>query len=373
MSVNNFLIYDGAMGTVLYSKGLMSECNELLNLTNPDIIESIHREYIDAGSEYIKTNTFGANLLKLNKSGNGDLCREINRAAVEIARSAGAKVCGDIGPSGEIYAPYGNATCDEIYNSYLIQAQALKGSDMILIETMSSLVEAKLAYLAVRKALDDIPVIISFTYSGNYTLMGSTPELIAKAFDSTDIYAIGTNCSGGPGELLSVVKAYRELSGKRISAMPNAGLPSLVDGKECYPFSPDAFALSMKEILHSGASIIGGCCGTTPAHIKALFNIDYDGINVDKSASLNKRYIANERYFSDIAGAVTVNPADDEIIAVEEKGLAARIDVSGIKDLKGYLDNLSFLSPYPKCFFAKPEQFETIEINYQALTDIIAN
>jgi 5-methyltetrahydrofolate--homocysteine methyltransferase len=180
---NDFLIFDGAMGTLLNSKGLMCEVNETLNITNPEAILDIHKSYKEAGAQIVKSNTFGANVLKLKKSGNDNNCAALNAAGINIARKSGVKVAADIGPSGELYYPYGAVTTEKIYESFKAQAEAVKGADMVLIETMSSLVEANLAYLAVRSIDKKIPVIVSFTFSKGYTMMGCSPEVIAKAFN----------------------------------------------------------------------------------------------------------------------------------------------------------------------------------------------
>lgn len=361
-------IFDGAMGTILYGKGIISECTEVINLNNPDIISDIHKSYAESGAMYVKTNTFGGSALKLMKSGNDSFAFEINYEAYQLARSSGAKVAGDIGPSGEIYSPYGSVSTLDIYNSFLIQVLALKDSDMFLIETMSSLVEANLAYLAIRSINREVPVIISFTYDKGYTMMGCSPELIAKATNALDIYAIGTNCSGGPVELLDVVKSYKANSIHKISAMPNAGLPVLKGDNIEYPFKVSDFKAAMIEIVNAGADIIGGCCGTTPEHIKAIKDIESnseDIVNDDKTI-----YIATESKFRDTLDAITCLPNDDEILKIEDEGKIARIDVRGIIELEEYFNNLNQLSPVPKCFIGREEQELLIRILYQGITDV---
>lgn len=371
MDRNELIIFDGAMGTELYNKGLTDECNELLNLTDICVISSIHKAYADNGAEYVKTNTFGASPLKLRKTANEYRCAEINAKAVHAARLSGAKVAGDIGPSGELYYPYGNVSTMDIYNSYLVQAKALSGADIILIETLSSLVEANLAYLAIRSVNRDVPVIISFTYTMGFTMMGCTPELIAKAFNGTDIFAIGTNCSGGPLELINVVKEYKKFSNKRISAMPNAGLPVLKDDLVTYPFSAEDFAGAMTEIIRAGADIIGGCCGTTPHHIKALATIDISNLERTLFIQEKNKYITTENTFRLLDNAVDTTPDDGEILSIEDKGQIARIDVTQINDLEEYFNNLNMLSNLPKCFTARKDQELSVRILYHGITDIV--
>jgi 5-methyltetrahydrofolate--homocysteine methyltransferase len=361
-------LFDGAMGTVLNELGLMSECNELLNLEQPEVIKSIHKDYAASGSEFVKTNTFGASPLKLRRSGNDGAAFDINKAALTLAKLSGVKAAGDIGPSGELYFPYGSVSTFDIYNSYLVQAMALKDADAILIETMSSLVEANLAYLAVRNFNKNIPIIMSFTFDNGYTMMGCTPELIAKATNSLDIYAIGTNCSGGPKELLSVVRALSQYSVHKVCAMPNAGLPILDGEKVTYPFGADQFAKAMINIIEAGAEIIGGCCGTTSEHIAALNALD---IVPSRKYPEIEHYCATEREFMPIAAAVDCIADLDEILKIEESGAMARIDLRYTEISEDYFNDFNMLSSRPKCFKAKPEQELMIRLLYQGITDIV--
>lgn len=369
---DKLILFDGAMGSMLNNYNLMGECNELYNITHPNIIMRIHSDYYKAGAEYIKTNTFGASPIKLRQSSNDKNAYDINIAGYNIARKTGAKVCGNIGPCGELYTPMGEMSTLEIYNSYLVQALALKDCDCILIETVSSIVEANLAYMAIRQYNKQIPIIISFTYNNGYTMMGNTPELVSYAFNSSDITAIGTNCSGGPIELLEVTKRLNLASNKRISVMPNAGLPILEGDKTIYPFTPEQYKDAMKAIVDSGASIIGGCCGTTPEHIKLLAK--YKDIKIQPTACNNQSstYIATEREYAELDNCRIVSINEDEILDVEDKGYIARIDVSEINDnLIEYFDNLNTLSSKPKCFIARKDQEQIVRILYHGITDII--
>lgn len=364
----NTIIFDGAMGTMLYEAGIISECNELLNINDANNISNIHKAYALHGAQYVKTNTFGASPLKLMKSGNDSLAFDINQAGVKLARLSGVKVAGDIGPSGELYFPYGTMTTLDIYNSFLVQAMGLKDADLILIETMSSIVEANLAYLAVRNFNKEIPIIISFTYDNGYTMMGCTPETVAKAMSSLNIFAIGTNCSGGPVELIDVVKEYRANTSNNIAVMPNAGLPVLINDKVEYPFKIEDFREAMTALVNAGANIIGGCCGTTPQHIEAIKDIPFSHELANKI--IQDKYVSTESVSRLVSDCVECGNDIQSIIDIEDNGKIARINVTAIDNLEEYFNELNMLSPIPKCFTGTKVQETIIRILYHGITDI---
>lgn len=271
-------IFDGATGTMLQAAGMKpGECPELYNITHPDIVLDIHRQYIEAGATMIHTNTFGANRQKLSAYGLQDRVAEINRAAVALAREAvsinpDAKVVGDLGPTGKFLAPLGELSFDEAYDIYREQAMILEeaGADCILIETIIDIQEMRAALLAV-KDNTNLSVICQMSYSEDgRTVTGTDPQTAATILDAMGADVIGANCSCGPIQLLPVVEKLHSATAKPISIQPNAGLPRLVDGKTVFPMSPAEMAEWAPKLIAAGATYLGGCCGTTPAHIRAM-------------------------------------------------------------------------------------------------------
>ncbi|MBP9040756.1 MAG: bifunctional homocysteine S-methyltransferase/methylenetetrahydrofolate reductase [Anaerolineaceae bacterium] len=275
------LLSDGAMGTVLHQRiTIGSESYDSLNLTNPDVIENIHRDYIEAGSDIIQTNTFGANSYKLARHGEKNKLAEINRAGVAIARhvveSSGRKVliAGDVGPLGVRLAPFGRVQLAEAREAFAQQISELvkAGVDLIIIETMADLYEIVEAVSASKQVAPDLPVIASMTYTrDNRTLLGDPPARVARRLKEAGADIIGVNCSGGPNQVLNILRQMRRvLPDALYSVMPNAGWPEQVEGRIMYPAIPEYFGGYAPTFWQAGASIIGGCCGTTPAHIAAM-------------------------------------------------------------------------------------------------------
>lgn len=269
---NKILILDGGMGTVLQQKGLPPGGQpELLNLTNPDLIRAVHRAYIDAGSQVVYTNTFGANRHKLARTGHS--VDEIVRAAVQIAREAAgdkALVALDIGPLGELLEPMGSLSFEDAYDLFreLAEAGADAGADLVVIETMTDLYEAKAALLAVKERTK-LPafVTMSFEASGR-TFTGCTIPSMARTLEGLGADAIGLNCSLGPDLLAPLLAELCRSVRIPVIAKPNAGLPDPVDGH--YDMGPDAFVEALLPCLDAGVSIFGGCCGTSPEYIRKL-------------------------------------------------------------------------------------------------------
>jgi homocysteine S-methyltransferase len=265
------------MGTMLYSKGVyLNTCFDELNLTNPGIIQEVHREYVRSGADIIETNTFGANRFKLRKYGLNDKVVEINRAGARIAREeAGADVflAGSIGPLGVKVEPWGQLKAEEAEDAFAEQAWALQegGVDVLILETFADVNEIERAVRAVRKAAPDIPVIAEMTIGedGN-SLYGTSPEVFTNELESLGVQVIGVNCSVGPAPMLQCIERMVKATALPLSAMPNAGVPREVDGRNLYLCSPDYMAEYAKRFIMTGVRIIGGCCGTTPAHIKAM-------------------------------------------------------------------------------------------------------
>lgn len=273
---NTLLFLDGAMGTVLQQRGLRpGGLPELLNLTDPDLLISIYREYIDAGSQVIYANTFGANGLKLSKSGHS--VDEIISAAVAVAKKAaepsGTMVALDIGPLGELLEPMGSLTFERAYELFreIAVAGANAGADLAVIETMTDLYEAKAALLAVKENTS-LPVFVtmSFDESGR-TFTGCTIASMARTLEGLGADAIGLNCSLGPDLLAPLLKELCANTRLPVIAKPNAGLPDPVDGH--YDMDPAAFAQALLPCLDAGVTIFGGCCGTSPAYIRHLHSV----------------------------------------------------------------------------------------------------
>lgn len=275
------VVCDGAMGTMLHNRGVgFDQCFDELNLTNPGLVAEIHRDYINAGAQFIKTNTFGANRYKLAKHGLDDRVAEVNKAAAELAHRvvlASFKevyIAGDVGPLGVRLAPFGRVQPDQACQAFSEQIQALieGGCDLILIETMSDVYEAAEAIRAARQVNPDIPVIASMTFTrDDRTLLGDSPSKVAKGLAQAGADIIGVNCSGGPNQILRILKMMRQtVPDARYSVMPNAGWPEQISGRIMYPAASEYFSEYAISFWQAGACIIGGCCGTTPQHIIAM-------------------------------------------------------------------------------------------------------
>jgi len=272
------ILADGAMGTLLHSRGIpFDRCFDELNLSNPVVVMGIHAEYLEAGAEILLTNTFGANRFKLAKHGLQDRLDDINRAGVELARKAAAglaMVAGDIGPLGVPLAPFGRVQPDEARAAFAGQAAALSnaGVDLVVIETISDLYEIQTAIQAVHETAAGLPVIASVTFTrDDRTVLGDTPEKVALSLWNAGADVIGVNCSGGPAQLLRLLKGLRAaVPSAPVWVKPNAGWPEQVGGRIMYPADPDYFGDYALAFCEAGARIIGGCCGTTPRHIAAM-------------------------------------------------------------------------------------------------------
>lgn len=300
------LVVDGAMGTMLHARGVgFDKCFDELNLTNPVAVAEIHREYIEAGAELIITNTFGANRFKLSKHGLADDVVEINQAGVELAKrivSASFKdvlIAGDVGPLGVRIAPYGRVKPEEARAAFAEQVKALAdaGVDLIVIETMSDLYEIQEAIKAA-KDVSNLPVVASVTFTrDDRTLLGDDPMKVARKLKESGADVIGVNCSGGPSQLLRILKQMKQaVPDGRFWVKPNAGWPEQVGGRIMYPADAEYFgeyALSFRE---AGANIVGGCCGTTPQHILAMKKAfeSTPAIHVDSGVILSVDEITDE-------------------------------------------------------------------------------
>ena len=274
------LLTDGAMGTMIHTHGVdFDQSFDALNLSQPAIIAEIHRAYIEAGAEIVITNTFGANRYRLAKHGMENQVVEVNQAAVELARRvmlASFKdlyLAGDVGPLGVRLAPYGRVSPEEAYAAFHEQITALvdAGVDMLIIETMTDLYEIREAVAAAR-AITDIPILASMAFTReDRTLLGNKPEEVAQALHETGANIIGINCSDGPTQLLRILRRMRRaVPDAHYSVIPNAGLPEQVGGRIMYPAGAAYFGEYAEAFRHAGARVIGGCCGTTPNHIREM-------------------------------------------------------------------------------------------------------
>lgn len=270
------LILDGAMGTMLQARGLPpGSCPESWNLSRPQTVQEIHRAYLEAGATVIQTNTFGGNYYKLKEYGLESQVAAINRAAVQLAREAAAGralVALSMGPTGLLGKPFGPATFDDFYRAFAEQAEAAAeaGADLISIETMSDLMEIRAAVIAVRQHTR-LPLLAQMTFeAGGRTLMGTDAATAAVVLDALEVDAIGANCSGGPAELLTVIQQMAEVTPCPLVVQPNAGLPQLVNGQTVFAQTPEVFASYAPRLVEAGAWVVGGCCGTTPEHIRAI-------------------------------------------------------------------------------------------------------
>ncbi len=273
---------------MLYARGVfINRCYDELNLTQPEMVRAIHQEYLQAGAEVIETNTFGANAYRLEHYGLRDKVWAINAAGVKLARecvnqirekqAAEAFVAGAIGPLGVRLEPLGKVGLDEARAAFAEQVAALVeggpgvGVDLLSIETMTSLVEAEQAVAAARDVAPGIPVIVMVTVDeeGN-CLDGASAETAAKRLTASGADAIGCNCSAGPATVLSVIERMKPLTTVPLAAMPNAGIPRAVDGRTIYLTSPEYMASFTRKLIKAGASLVGGCCGTTPSYTRAM-------------------------------------------------------------------------------------------------------
>ena len=267
-----FLVQDGAMGTMIQASGVTvpGPCPDVINLTHPELVTAIHRQYVDAGAEMVTSNTFNTNRKKLEGA---YTVEEIYAAAEKNARAAGARyVAGDIGPTGSLLAPMGTMSFDEAYDIFAEQAIAAKkaGCDLIAIETMSDLLEAKAAVLASRENTD-LPIFVTMTFEEDgRTFLGTPPEVAAIVLSGLGVCAMGVNCSLGPAEMLPIVTKIAEHSRVPLVVRPNAGLPRIENDKTIYDITPKEFGDALEDIIAKGANILGGCCGTNPDFIREI-------------------------------------------------------------------------------------------------------
>lgn len=269
-------VFDGAMGTMLYSRGVyINRCYDELNLREPDIVRDVHRMYVRAGAEILETNSFGANRVKLERYGLDKEVHAINARAAEIARgAAGEQVCvaGAIGPLGIRIEPYGPTSVDEAVDLFREQAAGLLegGVDLFVLETFGDLLEIQQAVRAVR-SLCDLPIVAQMVIKEDgSTALGTDAGLFAQRLEEAGVDVVGMNCSVGPAAMLETIDLLHSATAKPLSAQPNAGLPREVDGRKIYMASPEYMATYAAQMIRKGIRFVGGCCGTTPEHIREI-------------------------------------------------------------------------------------------------------
>ncbi len=277
------LVSDGAIGSLLFEKGLRSgDCPERFNLERPEILAEIAQAYFQAGADMIQTNTFGASPLKLSDYNLEHKTEEINQKAVEIVKQvvdSQVLVYGSVGPTGKMLLPYGDIESGKLKDNYKKQIKVLieSGVDLLCIETMTDLNEAVIAIQSAREISQDIPIIATMTFDvipqGCVTIMGNkVPEVCAK-FEEVGVNVIGSNCGNGINDMITIAKEITANTKLPIIIQSNAGIPTILDDQVIYQETPEEFAVFTKTLLELGVSIIGGCCGTTPDHIRAIKQI----------------------------------------------------------------------------------------------------
>jgi methionine synthase / methylenetetrahydrofolate reductase(NADPH) len=356
------ILADGAMGTLLHIQGVpIDACFDELNLSQPDLLLGIHQAYLDAGAELIETNTFGANRYKLAEHGLEGQVAAINRAGVTLARQVvdgsgrdDVYVAAAVGPLGVRLAPFGRVTAQQAYDAFYEQIDALcdAGADLLILETFSDLVELQTAAQAAHDICATMPLIAQVTFTrDDRTLLGDTPRNAARALAELGVDVIGVNCSNGPAQVTRIAHQMESAApGLRFSAIPNAGWPEYVGGRVMYPAGPDyfaEFALAMREM---GVAVVGGCCGTTPAHIAAMRAaldepgrtselIDLDGMAEWAEEAVSAQppsELAQKLARGDLVIAVEVSPprgiAAEKVLRAAQMLREAGVDVIDVTD-----------------------------------------
>jgi len=280
IEAGEILVSDGAMGTFLFKNGLKpGDCPELMNLERPELLGQIANLYANAGSDMVQTNTFGGSPLKLAEYDLDNKCREINQAAVKIVREAIGNtilISGSCGPTGQILEPYGTGKPEEIKAAYLSQVDALvdAGVDVICIETMIDLNEAVLAVSAARKVDPEIPVMVTLTFdptpNGYFTIMGNSIKEAVMRIQDAGADMVGSNCGNGLEKMIEIANDLKSESSLPIIIQSNAGIPEIEAGHIIYNETPEFFNARITRLLDTGVSVVGGCCGTTPDHIRVI-------------------------------------------------------------------------------------------------------
>ena len=279
LAAGETLIFDGATGTYLQNNGLEPGASpELMNASDPDTIQGMAAHYFEAGSDIVLTNTFGGNKFMLKRYGAEDRLYELNKAAAELARAAapaGKFVSGSIGPTGEFIEPLGTATEDELYDTFAEMSKAFEdgGADAVMIETQLAIEEAA---IAVRAAKENTSLVVMATMvfdkgpRGYFTMMGVTPEQAVEGLEEAGAEIVGTNCGNGIERMVEIATRMRAVTDKYLVVQSNAGLPVIRNGETCYLETPEFMTKHYRKLADLPINILGGCCGTTADHIRAL-------------------------------------------------------------------------------------------------------
>ena len=319
-------VFDGAIGTRFYDKGIyINRSYDELNLTAPDLVREVHAEYVKAGADIIETNTFGATRNRLLQYSLEGKLREINIAGARIAREAAGEnvfVAGAVGPLDLRIEPYGPTSFDEAKEMFAEQISALLegGVDLFCLETFSDLSEIQQAIKAVRE-LCDLPIIAQMTIATDgKTIFGADTEILAQRLDEYGADVIGLNCGVGPTHVLTALEKMRGVTTKKLSAQPNAGLPRDVQGRQFYMCSPEYMSKFAKRFIKAGATFIGGCCGTTPQHIKLIS---------DSVRAVSPRSLKSSVKQTESAKVIDLKPVDVQVVPQENRSNWARKIVRG--------------------------------------------
>ena len=314
----NLVLLDGAMGSLIYEKGVfIDKCYDELNLSRPDLIRSIHEEYLMAGANVIESNTYGANRFKLKSHNLLEQMGEINRRGVELARSAAgekAYVAGSMGPSGLEIEPWGDVSLEEVFDAYAEQSAYLQegGVDLFILETFQDIREMEQAIKAV-KSVSTLPVVAMMTVGEDgLTRYGVNLEDIMRKLEQSPASVIGLNCTVGPKPMLDFVEQIRASSGKPLCVMPNAGRPQYTDGRMIYMSTPEYFSVYTRRFIDKGVRMLGGCCGTTPEHISKMAN----------SLAMKQTRIQHSIHIG--VKPVTEEPLPDPVPAADKSELARK-------------------------------------------------
>jgi methionine synthase I (cobalamin-dependent)/5,10-methylenetetrahydrofolate reductase len=327
------LVCDGAMGTMLYARGVfINRCFDSLNVMAPDTVMEVHQDYVRAGADVLETNTFGANRVKLRSFGLSDQVKEINSEAARLARKAARDqvyVAGAIGPLGVRIEPWGKMGTDEAEAFFREQAEALAGGgvDLFILETFRDLNEIGAAIAAVR-SISTLPIVAQMTIEddGN-SLDGTPPEQFAPEMERLGADVVGVNCSIGPAHMLETIERIATVTRSRLSAQPNAGRPRDIEGRNIYLSSPEYMASYARRFAQQGVRLVGGCCGTTPEHIRQM-KAAIKQVNVGKAVARESAGSEKTRHTPqgpEMAGRVLLDPANPSIPRAEKSDLAAAL------------------------------------------------
>jgi len=376
---NRRLLFDGSMGALLSSMGKVSDHPELFNLTEPELISGVHARYVEAGANVVITDSLGATPLRLRRTELAARVPEITEAAVKNARAAAgdkALVALDVGPSGEFMQPSGRYTLAEMMDSFSVctEAGAKAGADFILLETMTDIAECRAACLAAKKT--GLPVAASFTFENGRTLSGGTPECAALTLHAAGASAVGVNCSTGPEQMLAPLAAMRKVTPLPVIIQPNAGLPETdAEGRAHYKFSPEDMLPHMKKIVEAGAAAIGGCCGTTPAHIALFSTLDLS--TPAEPAWDGTKYICSARAYVSLdealENAAEIEDIDDLYDLEDEAAAVLNLNDTDADDVADLLIEAQIATNLPLIFRCENEEvLEAALLNYPGVAAVYA-